>query len=205
MSFRHALLLLLAYVGYKALGEHDVLVEHLLAMRHLLEVEILSQGYETLVLLAECQLQACLLCAELGKSHAGVNRSAGIEGLLHVEQKLVAEVGRLAAHAVAEVAVGEQRVANVAEVELCADVGQALTFGCLYALAGCLYGCAVGLDTAVALVYHAEHLVDAQPLLGLCLSRHSESDTNEHRCIKSFSHICFEIRCKVTHYFSGRG
>lgn len=155
-------------------------------MRHLLEVEILSQSNETLVLFAERQLQLGLLCAQFGKSYTGVYRSAGIDGLLHVEQKLVAEVGCLATHAVAEVAVGEQRVANVAEVELCADVGQALALCRLYALAGCLNGCAVCLDTAVALVYHAEHLVDAQPLLGLCLSSHSESDTNEHRCIKSF-------------------
>ena len=172
-------------------------------MRHLLEVEILRQGYEALVLLAERQLQLGLLCAQLGKSHASVYRSAGIDGLLHVEQKLVAEVGRLATHAVAEVAVGEQRIANVAEVELCADVGQALALCRLYALASCLNGCAVCLDTAVALIYHAEHLVDAQSQLGLCLSSHSESDTNEHRCIKSFSHTCFEIRCKVTHYFTG--
>lgn len=96
-------------------GQLDVLFIHLDAVVYLIEVEILPQGDEANLLTGEFYAYFCLLLSEFGELNACVDGSTGVNHLLCLEGEVVAEMWRFQAMNVAEVTVGNQRIADVAE------------------------------------------------------------------------------------------
>ena len=99
----------------------------------------MPQGNEANLLSGEFHAYLCLLLSEFGELDACVDGSTGVNHLLCLEGKVVAEMWRFQAVNVAEVAVGNQRIADVAEREGSIKVGQFLAFSRFDAEMGCFY------------------------------------------------------------------
>ena len=112
---RHALCLFLLDVVDELAGQLDILFIHLDTVVYLIKVEILPQGDEANLLSGEFHANLCLLLSEFGEFDTCVDGSTGINHLLCLEGEVVAEMWRFQAVNVAEVAVGNQRIADIAE------------------------------------------------------------------------------------------
>lgn len=88
---------------------------HLDAVVYLVKIEILTQGDEANLLSGEFYAYLCLLLSEFGELDACVDGSTGVNHLLCLEDKVVAEMWGFQTMNVAEVTVGNQRIADVAE------------------------------------------------------------------------------------------
>ena len=136
---RHSVRLLLLDVVDELTGQLDVLFVHLDAVVYLIKVEILPQGDEANLLSGEFHAYLCLLLSEFGELDACVDGSTGVNHLLCLEGEVVAEMWGFQTMNVAEVAVGNQRIADVTEREGSIEVGQFLAFGRFDAEMGCFY------------------------------------------------------------------
>ena len=112
---RHTLCLFFLDVFDELAGQLDVLFIHLDAVVYLVKVEILPQGDEANLLTGEFYAYFCLLLSEFGEFDTCVDGSTGVNHLLSLEGEVVAEMWRFQAVNVAEVAVGNQRIADIAE------------------------------------------------------------------------------------------
>ena len=112
---RHSVRLFLLDVVDELAGQLDVLFIHLDAVVYLVKVEILSEGDEANLLSGEFHAYFCLLLSEFGEFDTCVDGSTGVNHLLCLEGEVVAEMWRFQAVNVAEVAVGNQRIADIAE------------------------------------------------------------------------------------------
>ena len=112
---RHSVRLFLLDVVDELAGQLDVLFIHLDAVVYLIEVEILPQGDEANLLSGEFHAYLCLLLSEFGEFDTCVDGSTGINHLLSLEGEIVAEMWGFQTMNVAEVTVGNQRIADVAE------------------------------------------------------------------------------------------
>ena len=136
---RHALCLLLLDIFDELTGQFDVLLIYLDAVVYLVKVEILTEGDEANLLSGKFHAYLCLLLSEFGELDACIDGSTGINHLLCLEGEVVAEMWGLQTMNVAEVAVGNQRIADVTEREGSIKVGQFLAFGRFDAEMGCFY------------------------------------------------------------------
>ena len=112
---RHSVRLFLLDVIDELAGQLDVLFIHLDAVVYLIEVEILPQGDEADLLSGEFHAYFCLLLSEFGEFDTCVYGSTGVNHLLCLEGEVVAEMWGFQSMNVAEVTVGNQRIADVAE------------------------------------------------------------------------------------------
>ena len=112
---RHSVRLFLLDVVDELAGQLDVLFIHLDAVVYLIEVEILAEGDEANLLSGEFHAYFCLLLSEFGELDACVDGSTGVNHLLCLEGEVVAEMWGFQTMNVAEVTVGNQRIADVAE------------------------------------------------------------------------------------------
>ena len=125
---RHAVRLLLLDVSDELAGQLDVLFIHLDTVVYLVKVEILTEGDEANLLSGKFHAYFCLLLTEFGEFDACVDGSTGVNYLLCLEGEVVAEMWGFQTMNVAEVAVGNQRIADVTEREGSIKVGQFLAF-----------------------------------------------------------------------------
>ena len=112
---RHAVRLLLLDVVDELAGQLDVLFIHLDTVVYLIEVEILTECDEANLLTGEFHAYFCLLLSEFGEFDACIDGSTGVNHLLSLEGEVVAEMWGFQTMNVAEVAVGNQRIADIAE------------------------------------------------------------------------------------------
>ena len=112
---RHSVRLFLLDVVDELAGQLDVLFIHLDAVVYLIEVEILTECDEANLLTGEFYAYFCLLLSEFGEFDACIDGSTGINHLLCLEGEVVAEMWGFQTMNVAEVTVGNQRIADVAE------------------------------------------------------------------------------------------
>ena len=112
---RHSVCLFLLDVVDELAGQLDVLFIHLDAVVYLIKVEILAEGDEANLLSGEFHAYFCLLLSEFGELDACIDGSTGINHLLCLEGEVVAEMWGFQTMNVAEVAVGNQRIADIAE------------------------------------------------------------------------------------------
>ena len=112
---RHSVRLFLLDVINDLAGQLDVLFIHLDAVVYLVKVEILPQGDEANLLSGEFHAYLCLLLSEFGELDTCVDGSTGVNHLLCLEGKVVAEMWGFQTMNVAEVTVGNQRIADIAE------------------------------------------------------------------------------------------
>ena len=112
---RHSLRLLLLDILDELAGQFDVLFIYLDAVVYLIEVEILTEGDEANLLSGKFHAYFCLLLSEFSELDACVDGSTGVNYLLSLEGEIVAEMWGFQTMNVAEVTVGNQRIADVAE------------------------------------------------------------------------------------------
>lgn len=110
---RYALFVLCLYIGNKFFGKRNVAVINFHSVRQLNQVEILAESHEALLTAAEGNACLCLLFLKFGKAYARVDGSSGINHLLSLERKTVAEVWLGDAFGIAEIAVGHKHVAVI--------------------------------------------------------------------------------------------
>ena len=124
----HAVRLLLLDVVDELASQFDVLLINLDTVVYLVKVEILTEGDEANLLSGKFHAYFCLLLSEFGEFDACVDGSTGVNHLLCLEGEVVAEMWGFQTMNVAEVAVGNQRIADVTEREGSIKVGQFLAF-----------------------------------------------------------------------------
>ena len=112
---RHSLRLLLLDILDELAGQFDVLFIYLDTVVYLVKVEILTEGDEANLLSGKFHAYFCLLLSEFGEFDACVDGSTGVNHLLSLEGEIVAEMWGFQTMNVAEVTVGNQRIADVAE------------------------------------------------------------------------------------------
>ena len=96
-------------------GQLDVLFIHLDTVVYLVKVEILTESDEANLLSGKFHAYLSLLLSEFGEFDACVDGSTGVNHLLSLEGEIVAEMWGFQTMNVAEVTVGNQRIADVAE------------------------------------------------------------------------------------------
>ena len=112
---RHSVRLFLLDVIDELVGQLDVLFIHLDAVVYLVKVEILPQGDEANLLSGEFHAYFCLLLSEFGEFDTCVDGSTGVNHLLCLEGEVVAEMWGFQTMNVAEVTIGNQGIADIAE------------------------------------------------------------------------------------------
>ena len=154
-------------MGYEALRQLDIALQNTFAVGQLLQVEVLPQDQQALLLAREVGGELCLLQPQFGEAHTGVDGSAGVNGLLGVDHKLVAKVGRVKPMHFAEVAIHEQGVANKTGGKASVDVGKALAARRFHPLAGYLNTRLARAYAAIGMLQKAKHLADGELAGGL--------------------------------------
>lgn len=89
--------------------------------------------------------------------------------MLRLQSEVIAKVRHRDIHSVIEVTIPQVSVAQIAERQRSADIGQPLRFSGFHRLIGSLAPCPVGLNTLAVRVCQTEHFFNAQSASGRVL------------------------------------
>ena len=181
-------------------GQFQILLQNLTLIAQLIDVQVVAYQQEADFLTVLLRVQSCHLLAQFGQGNAAVHRTTGVNHLLRLKSEVVAEVGHRNVGAVAEVAVPQAAVAQVADRQTGGDIGQTLCLGGLQRLVGSLAGRGIGLNTLAVFVGQAEHLIDAQQAarrsgLGVKARTAQHCHTQRHESFSvTHKHVIIEVK-----------
>ena len=135
----HALFVLAVNVVYQSAGKFNILAYHLLAVAVFKQVQVLSQGYKPLAALCRALTAYCHIALQLCHAYACIHRTAGINHLLCLQRKRVAEVGRRESLCIPEVTIHHNHIAVIRCRQRGINIRQPLAACCLYSLLSKFY------------------------------------------------------------------
>ena len=141
-----ALLPFCLHVGNHLVGQPYVVLQHFDVIVQLVQVQVMPEKQETHFLNVLLQVEFRQLFAEFGLPDAAADGTSGIDYLLRLNGEVVAEVGHVNRHRVAEIPVPNLPVAKITGRKRHVYVGQPLCLGCFQGFTGGFSPGSVSLD-----------------------------------------------------------